>query len=95
MWEFQNWTNMLAQSIARTQPVTPDNWTLLLAHLIAAIVFAIVGVVVFFGMLLLMEKITPFSIVHEIGEEHNTAVALIIGAIVLGMSIIIAAAILG
>ena len=29
-----------------------------------------------------MEKLTPFSIIKEIGEEHNVAVALIVGAIV-------------
>jgi uncharacterized membrane protein YjfL (UPF0719 family) len=64
-------------------------------HLLAAVVFAIVGVIVFFASLLLMEKLTPFSIVKEIGEEHNTAVAMIVSAIVLGIAIIVAAAILG
>lgn len=64
-------------------------------HLLAAVVFAIVGVIVFFSSLLLMEKLTPFSIVKEIGEEHNTAVAMIVSAIVLGIAIIVAAAILG
>ncbi len=42
-----------------------------------------------------MDKLTPFSIRHEIVEEHNQAMALIVGAIVLGVSLIIAAAILG
>ena len=78
--------------LAQTEP---SSMSLLGAHLIAAIVFSIVGIIVFFGSLLLMEKLTPFSIIKEIGEEHNTAVAIIIGAIVLGISVIIAAAILG
>ena len=64
-------------------------------HLLAAIVFSIVGVIVFFGSLLLMEKLTPFSIIKEIGEEHNQAVAMIVSAMVLGIAIIIAAAVLG
>ena len=64
-------------------------------HLLAAVVFSIVGVIVFFASLLLMEKLTPFSIVKEIGEEHNQAVAMIVSAIVVGIAIIIAAAILG
>ena len=64
-------------------------------HLIAAIVFSLVGIIVFFLCLLLMEKITPFSIVKEIIDEHNQALALIVGAVVLGISLIIAAAILG
>ena len=64
-------------------------------HLLAAIVFSIVGVIVFFASLLLMEKLTPFSIIKEIGEEHNLAVAMIVSAMVLGIAIIIAAAVLG
>ena len=64
-------------------------------HLVAAVVFSIVGVIVFFASLLLMEKLTPFSIIKEIGEEHNQAVAMIVSAIVVGIAIIIAAAILG
>ena len=64
-------------------------------HLLAAIVFSLVGIAVFFISLLIMDKLTPFSIIKEIGEEHNVAVAMIVGAIVLGISIIIAAAILG
>ncbi len=78
--------------LAQTQP---SSLSVLGSHLVAAIVFSIVGVIVFFACLLLMEKLTPFSIVKEIGEEHNTAMAIIIGAIVLGVSVIIAAAIVG
>ena len=70
-------------------------WELLGQHLLAAIIFSIVGVIVFFASLLLMEKLTPFSIIKEIGEEHNMAVAIIVGAIVLGIAVIIAAAVLG
>lgn len=70
-------------------------WEVLGQHLLAAIIFSIVGVVVFFASLLLMEKLTPFSIIKEIGEEHNMAVAIIVGAIVLGIAMIIAAAVLG
>ena len=68
---------------------------LLLEHLIAATVFSIVGIVVFLACLVLMEKLTPFSIIREIGEEHNVAVSIVVGAIVLGISVIIAASIMG
>ncbi len=73
----------------------PSNLELLGQHLIAAVIFSVVGVIIFFASLLLMEKLTPFSIIKEIGEEHNMAVAIIVGAIVLGIAIIIAAAVLG
>lgn len=71
------------------------SWDMLGQHLLAALVFSMVGVVVFFAALLLMEKLTPFSIAKEIGEEHNTAVAMIVSAMVVGIAIIIAAAIIG
>ncbi|TWT94889.1 DUF350 domain-containing protein [Neorhodopirellula pilleata] len=67
----------------------------LIEHLIAATVFSVVGIIVFVFCLILAEKLTPFSIIHEIGEEHNMAVSIVVAAIVLGVSIIIAAAILG
>ena len=64
-------------------------------HLLLAVVFSVVGVAIFAVCLVVIEKITPFSLVKEIGEEHNMAVAIVIGAIVLGISIIIGASILG
>ncbi|EMI58170.1 DUF350 domain-containing protein, partial [Rhodopirellula sallentina] len=67
----------------------------LLEHLLAACVFSVVGIVVFVVCLILAEKLTPFSLIHEIGEEHNMAVSIVVAAIVLGISVIIAAAIMG
>jgi putative membrane protein len=68
---------------------------LLWYHLLAVAVFSVVGIVVLTICLFLMEKLTPFSIVKEIIEEHNVALSVIMGSIVIGISIIIAAAILG
>ncbi len=86
---------MLGQA-AQLAPVRAESGMHLLGeHLLAAIVFSIVGIIVFFICLLIMDKLTPFSIIKEIFEEHNEALAIIVGAIVLGISVIIAAAILG
>lgn len=76
-------------------PARDIGLNVLLEHLIAASVFSLVGVIVFIGCLVLTEKLTPFSIIHEIGEEHNIAVSIVVAAIVLGMSMIIAASIQG
>jgi uncharacterized membrane protein YjfL (UPF0719 family) len=78
--------------VSPAQGTTVD---MLIQHLVAATVFSIVGIVVFVLCLILAEKLTPFSIIHEIGEEHNMAVSIVVAALVLGVSIIIAAAILG
>lgn len=64
-------------------------------HLLAAVIFSFVGIAVLALSFWLMEKLTPFSIVKEIEEDQNVALAVIVGAVVLGMSVIISAAILG
>ena len=64
-------------------------------HLLAAVVFSLVGVAVLAVCFLLMNKLSPFSIKKEIEEDHNVALAVIMGAVIIGMSIIIAAAIQG
>jgi len=42
-----------------------------------------------------MHKFLPFSIVKEIEQDQNTALAIVMGSVILGISIIIAAAIMG
>jgi len=43
----------------------------------------------------LMVKLTPFSIRKELEEDQNVAMAIVIGAVMLGLAIIIAATIHG
>ena len=81
--------------LAQSEASRGTTFDVLLQHLVAAFVFSFVGVIVFAVCLLLLEKLTPFSLLHEIGEEHNIAAAIVIAAIVLGVSIIIAASIFG
>ena len=65
----------------------------LTANVVAAIVFAVLGIVVFIGSFVLIDRLTPYQLWKEIIDEHNTALAILIGAIALGLSVIIAAAI--
>ncbi|MBM3966778.1 MAG: DUF350 domain-containing protein [Planctomycetes bacterium] len=82
--------------LAQLEPVMSEARTGLLGyHLVAAAIFSVVGIVVLFLAIFLMEKLTRFSITKEIVDEHNTALAIIVGAIVIGIAIIIAASILG
>ncbi len=66
-------------------------WT----HLLAAVLFSLVGVAVLAVCFKLMNKFSPFSLKKEIEEDQNVALAIIMGAVIIGMSIIIAAAIQG
>jgi uncharacterized membrane protein YjfL (UPF0719 family) len=65
----------------------------LLTNIVAAIVFAVIGIVTFVVAFVVIDKMTPFTLWKEIIDEHNTALAVLIGFIALGISIIIAAAI--
>ena len=60
-----------------------------------SIAFAFIGVVVFWISFLLIDKITPYSLWDEIVEKKNTALAMVVAAMCLGISIIVAAAIHG
>jgi uncharacterized membrane protein YjfL (UPF0719 family) len=69
--------------------------TKLWVHLLAAVIFSLVGVAVLALCFKLMSKLSPFSIKKEIEEDQNVALAIIMGAVIIGLSIIIAAAIMG
>jgi putative membrane protein len=64
-----------------------------LGFIINAIVFAVLGVAIFWISFIVIDKLTPYHLWQEIIEKHNTALAIIVGAMSLGISIIIAAAI--
>ena len=68
---------------------------ILVRHLIAAVVFSLVGVAVLGLSVWMLGFVLPFSMRKEIEEDQNVALGIILGAMVLGMSIIIAAAMLG
>ncbi|WP_044239155.1 DUF350 domain-containing protein [Chondromyces apiculatus] len=63
--------------------------------LISTLVFVLLGILVFAVAFLLIVKITPFSIRKEIEEDQNTALAIVIGSVILGLAWIISAAIHG
>jgi putative membrane protein len=71
------------------------DWTPFFKTLIASIVYSLIGIGLFAMSFLLIRVLTPFSIRKEIEEDHNTALAILIGSVILGLSIIIAAAIGG
>ncbi|MFO0904433.1 MAG: DUF350 domain-containing protein [Pirellulales bacterium] len=68
---------------------------LLLRHLIAAAVFSLMGIAIFGGSVWVLSHCLPFSLRKEIEEDQNVAVGIIIGAMFVGIALIIAAAIVG
>lgn len=65
----------------------------LMQHLGAALIYALLGIVIFVLAFVVVDRLTPGSMWKEIIDEHNTALAVMMGAIAIGISIIIAAAI--
>lgn len=63
--------------------------------LIATLIYTGVGVVVFALAFFVMAKVIPFSVRKEIEEDQNTALAIIIGSVIIGLALIIAMAITG
>ena len=61
--------------------------------LISAVIFVAIGLVVFAIAFFIMTKIAPFSVRKEIEEDQNTSLAVLMGSIIIGIAIIIAAAI--
>lgn len=57
--------------------------------------YTIFGVVVFAIAFVAMVKLSPFSIRKELEADHNTAVAILMASVILGLALIIAAAIHG
>ncbi len=66
-----------------------------LGPMIGTVVYSIIGIIIFWMAFKACDKLTPFSIRKEIEEDHNTALAIIIGAGIIGLAIIISAAIRG
>jgi len=65
----------------------------LVSSIVNAVVFAFLGIVVFTVVFVVMDKVTPYHLWKEIVQEHNTALAILVGAMSIGICIIIAAAV--
>lgn len=64
-----------------------------LANVVNAVVYAAIGIVVFALAFLVIDKVTPYNLWKEIVQEHNTALAILLGAMSLGICVIIASAV--
>jgi uncharacterized membrane protein YjfL (UPF0719 family) len=62
-------------------------------YLLNALLYAILGIIIFIGCFAIVDKLTPYDLWAEIVEHKNVALAILVGAISLGMCIIIASAI--
>lgn len=71
------------------------DWTPFLRTFGSTVVYTVFGIVVFLLAFWVIVKISPFSIRKELEADHNTAVAILIAAVIIGLALIISAALHG
>ncbi len=62
---------------------------------VSSLIFAGIGIIVFGFAFFLITKLAPFSVKKEIEEDQNTSLGIIMAGVIIGIAIIIAAAIHG
>jgi uncharacterized membrane protein YjfL (UPF0719 family) len=70
-----------------------DVYSSMLHNAVAAVIFAIIGVLLFILAFMVFDKLTPGSLWKELLEDHNTAIGVLMGAVAIALAIIIAAAV--
>lgn len=63
------------------------------SNLLNALIYSVLGILIFVIAFVIVDRMTPYHLWNEIVHEHNTALAILIGAMSIGMCIIIAAAV--
>jgi putative membrane protein len=61
----------------------------------SSIVFALIGVAIFWLCFITIDKMTPYKLWEELVEKQNLALGIVVAAMCLGISLIVAAAIHG
>jgi len=86
-----NWTLLVAQTGAAHTLFSQRWWE----GLVATVIYAVVGMLLFGVVIKLMAHLTPFSVRKEIEDDQNVALGIVMGALIVGIAIIFAASIVG
>ena len=65
------------------------------AAFFGSILYALIGVMLFWLSFVIIDKATPYNLWEELVEKQNVALAIVVGAMALGISVIVAAAVHG
>jgi len=60
-----------------------------------SILYALIGVVIFWLCFVIVDKITPYHLWDEIVHKKNTALAIVVAAVAIAIGMIVAAAVHG
>lgn len=62
---------------------------------LGSILYAVVGVLVFWVSFVIIDKLTPYKLWEQIVEERNLALAIVVAAMCISIGMIVSAAIHG
>ena len=65
------------------------------AAVFGSLLYALIGVVVFWIAFLVVDKLTPYDLWNEIVEKKNVALAVVVGSTAIAIGLIVAAAVHG
>ena len=63
--------------------------------LVLTLAFTALGLILFAFAFWVMNKVAPFSVRKEIEDDQNTALAIVMGSVIIGIALIVAAAVHG
>lgn len=67
----------------------------LVRGIVSSLVYSLVGLVLFAVAFFVINKSVPFSIRKEIEDDQNTSLGIVIGSVIIGIAMIVSAAVHG
>ena len=65
------------------------------AVIIGSVLYALIGVLIFWIAFIVVDKVTPYRLWEEIIEKKNLALAIVVGSMCIAIGLIVAAAVHG
>jgi putative membrane protein len=65
------------------------------AVIFGSVLYALIGVFIFWICFVIVDKITPYNLWEEIVEKKNMALAIVVGAMCIAIGLIVSAAVHG
>lgn len=65
------------------------------AIIFGSVLYALIGVLIFWISFILLDKLTPYRLWEEICDKKNLALAIVVGSMCIAIGLIVAAAVHG
>jgi putative membrane protein len=65
------------------------------AVIFGSVLYALIGVFIFWVCFLIVDKVTPYNLWEEIVEKKNMALAIVVGSMCIAIGLIVSAAVHG